>query len=56
MVVPARAPGRGQSLSESGHRDHRFRAAGMGTGRLVDIAAGIWNPCRHLSINELARV
>ena len=25
-------------------------------GRLVDIAAGIRNPCRHLSINELARV
>ena len=28
--------------AEGGH--HRFRAAGLGTGRLVDIAAGIENP------------
>ncbi len=43
MVVPARAALR----AEGGH--HRFRAAGLGTGRLFDIAAGIENPADILA-------
>ena len=47
-VTIGRGPGRGggHHLSESSGY-HRFRAAGIGTGRLVDITAGIGNPCRQ---------
>jgi hypothetical protein len=52
MVVARAGTGQGSPSVLVG-RSPSVRTASTGAGRLVDIGAGIWNPCRHLC-NELS--